>query len=310
MKIGDRIKQRRKELGYSVEEVAEKLGKNRATIYRYENNEIENFPVTVLEPLAKVLKTTPAYLMGWGIIGVGNGIKKERELQGYSLKELSQELGIPESELAAYESGIEPISKNLLKNICEIFGITIAKLVLGDRALNDIPLQLLEHYQELGYDENEMIDAYLEFRGVEREDVLRDKEKTKGVKIPVLGTIAAGIPIEAVEDVEDYEEISSELSSTGEFFALRIKGESMEPKFSEGDVVIVRKQEDIESGEIGVVIVNGSDATVKKVMKEDNGIMLVGTNPQVYSPKFYNSKQIVELPIKIIGKVIELRAKF
>lgn len=65
MSIGQRIKNRRKELNLSVDELAHKLGKNRATIYRYEGNEIENLPITVLEPLSKVLKTTPAYLMGW-----------------------------------------------------------------------------------------------------------------------------------------------------------------------------------------------------------------------------------------------------
>lgn len=65
MSIGQRIKNRRKELNLSVDELANKLGKNRATIYRYEGNEIENLPITVLEPLSKVLKTTPAYLMGW-----------------------------------------------------------------------------------------------------------------------------------------------------------------------------------------------------------------------------------------------------
>lgn len=65
MKIGERIRQRRKEIGLSVDELAEILGKNRATVYRYESNEIEKLPTTVLEPLAKALKTTPAYLMGW-----------------------------------------------------------------------------------------------------------------------------------------------------------------------------------------------------------------------------------------------------
>lgn len=65
MNIGDRIKERRMSLGYTVEELADKLGKNRATIYRYEKNEIENLPTTVLEPLAEVLQTTPAHLMGW-----------------------------------------------------------------------------------------------------------------------------------------------------------------------------------------------------------------------------------------------------
>lgn len=65
MTVGQRIKNRRKELGLSVDEVADKLGKNRATIYRYESNEIEKLPTTVLEPLSKVLKTTPSALMGW-----------------------------------------------------------------------------------------------------------------------------------------------------------------------------------------------------------------------------------------------------
>lgn len=65
MKIGDKIKERRLELGYSVDQIADMIGKNRATIYRYENNEIENLPTTVLEPLAKVLMTTPAHLLGW-----------------------------------------------------------------------------------------------------------------------------------------------------------------------------------------------------------------------------------------------------
>ena len=65
MTIGARIKQRRKELGLTVEELANRLGKNRATVYRYESNDIENLPTTVLEPLAEVLKVHPAYLIGW-----------------------------------------------------------------------------------------------------------------------------------------------------------------------------------------------------------------------------------------------------
>lgn len=65
MLIGERIKQRRKELGLSVDQVADKIGKNRATVYRYESKDIEKLPLEVLEPLAKALGTTPAYLMGW-----------------------------------------------------------------------------------------------------------------------------------------------------------------------------------------------------------------------------------------------------
>lgn len=65
MRIGERIKQRRLELGYTADALAKMLNKNRATIYRYENGDIENMPIDVLEPLAKALNTTPAYLMGW-----------------------------------------------------------------------------------------------------------------------------------------------------------------------------------------------------------------------------------------------------
>lgn len=87
----------------------------------------------------------------------------------------------------------------------------------------------------------------------------------RGVRIPVLGRVVAGIPIEAVEEILDYEEITPELAATGEFFALKIRGHSMEPRMMEGDVVIVRKQEDVESGDVAIVLVNGNEATVKRV---------------------------------------------
>lgn len=132
---------------------------------------------------------------------------------------------------------------------------------------------------------------------------------SRGVKIPVLGRVQAGIPIEAIEDILDYEEIEPELAETGEFFALQIKGDSMEPKFSEGDVVIVRRQPDIESGEIAVVLVNGDCATVKKIIKHANGISLVSSNA-AYMPMFYTMQEIEDLPVEVLGKVIELRAKF
>lgn len=127
--------------------------------------------------------------------------------------------------------------------------------------------------------------------------------------IPVLGKVAAGTPIEAVEDILDYEEIDAHTAASGEYFALQIKGHSMEPKISDGDVVIVRKQEDCESGDVAVVLVNGDDATVKRIKKEPAGIMLIPNNPS-YEPKFYSNAEIENLPVKILGKVIELRAKF
>lgn len=135
------------------------------------------------------------------------------------------------------------------------------------------------------------------------------KEKRKGVAIYVLGRVAAGVPIEAVEDIIDTEEISEDMAASGEFFGLKIHGNSMEPKFSEGDVVIVRQQNDAESGDIVIATVNGDEATCKRLRKYRDGIELVSSNPE-YKPMFFSNQEIVEKPIRILGKVVELRAKF
>ena len=99
------------------------------------------------------------------------------------------------------------------------------------------------------------------------------------------------------------------MSRQGKFFALKIKGDSMEPKFSEGDVVIVQQQSTVENGDIAVVLVNGGDATVKKFYRSDSGIKLISTNP-AYDPFYFTPDEVNTLPVQIIGKVVELRAKF
>ena len=135
-------------------------------------------------------------------------------------------------------------------------------------------------------------------------------DDSKGIKIPVLGDVAAGIPIEAVENIVDYEEIDTAMASTGEFFGLRIRGSSMEPRIREGDVVIVRQQEDADTGDTAVVMVNGDSATVKRIKKEpDGGIWLIPNNP-AYEPQHYSPSEVAECPVRIIGKVVELRGKF
>lgn len=131
----------------------------------------------------------------------------------------------------------------------------------------------------------------------------------RGVRIPVLGCVVAGIPIEAVEEILDYEEITPELAATGEFFALKIRGHSMEPRMMEGDVVIVRRQDDVDSGDVAIVLVNGDEATVKRVKKQPEGITLIATNTSVYEPHFYSNKEIADLPVRILGRVVELRGK-
>lgn len=133
---------------------------------------------------------------------------------------------------------------------------------------------------------------------------------TGGTWVPVLGDVAAGIPIEAVENIVDYEEIDIAMASNGKYYGLRIKGSSMEPRIREGDVVIVRQQEDADTGDTAVVLVNGESATVKRIKKEpDGGLWLLPNNP-AYDPQHYSPAEVAEKPVRIIGKVVELRGKF
>ena len=143
------------------------------------------------------------------------------------------------------------------------------------------------------------------------EEAPKDSSPTgRGVRIPVLGRVVAGIPIEAVEEILDYEEITPELAATGEFFALQVRGSSMEPTLRDGDVVIVKKQPTVDSGDIAIVLVNGNDAAVKEIKESPAGITLIGHNVAVYTPHFYSNHDIESLPIQIIGKVVEMRRKF
>ena len=154
------------------------------------------------------------------------------------------------------------------------------------------------------------VDALTKYFGIRRSDLIEDKSesKIKPATIPVLGSVPAGIPIEAIQDIIDYEEIDAATAAKGEYFALQVKGSSMEPRIREGDIVIVRKQDDVESGEIAIVMVNGDNATIKRLLKYEDGIRLMPTNP-AYEPLYFTNDEILEKPGKVIGKVIENRQK-
>lgn len=163
------------------------------------------------------------------------------------------------------------------------------------------------------YPRIDKIQILADYFDIMKSDLTEDKGfssfSKRGVMVPVLGKVVAGIPIEAIQDIIDYEEIDATLAKTGNFFALQIKGDSMEPRMQEGDVAIVRKQETADTGDIAIVLVNGDEATVKKIKILNNGIMLIPFNSK-YDPWEYTAEQIEKMPVKIIGKVVELRAKF
>ena len=127
-------------------------------------------------------------------------------------------------------------------------------------------------------------------------------------RIKVYGSVPAGVPIEAIEDIVDWEDIPLDWLSGGrEYLGLRVKGKSMEPKYLEGDTIIVLRQDDCESGQDAVVYVNGYDATLKKVIKQQFGIVLQPLNPD-FEPMFYDYGDDSD-PIRILGVVVEIRRK-
>ena len=137
---------------------------------------------------------------------------------------------------------------------------------------------------------------------------LQDR-RTTAVRIPVLGDVAAGIPISAIEDIIDWEEITEQLASTGEFFGLRIQGDSMAPRICDGDVVIVRQQSDAETGDIVIVRVDHERATCKRLRKyADGAVELISLNPS-YEPMFFAKEELDDDYVVIVGVVVELRGK-
>lgn len=133
----------------------------------------------------------------------------------------------------------------------------------------------------------------------------------KSLRIPVLGSVPAGVPLEAIEDIIDWEELPQSMATGGkEYFALEVKGDSMWPDYLPGDVVIVRKQPTCDSGEDCVVYVNGYDATLKQVRLNDadQSLTIVPRN-QSYPPRTFSAEEIASLPVSIAGVVVELRRK-
>lgn len=210
-----------------------------------------------------------------------NRIRELRSAKSLNQEQLADKLGLTKQAISQYERGVRKPSVPVLEALCDFFNVSSDYL--------------------LGKD-----DVTLRFVGKEDIDKL---ESPHGTRIPVLGRVAAGIPIDAIEDILDWEEISPELASTGKFFGLRIKGDSMQPRMIEGDVVIVKCQPDAESGDVVIVQVNGDQAACKRLSKHASGISLISFNP-AYEPMVYTNEQILSLPVTIIGRVVENRQKY
>lgn len=200
-----------------------------------------------------------------------DNLKLLRTNNNLTMSQLASEIGVSRSLISKYEKGEREPGREILMLLSKRFNVTVDFLI-----------------------------------GAEK-DIIR-------TRIPVIGTSAGGIPVEAIQeyiddtDPDTWEEITEQQAASGSFVAVKIKGDSMAPRIMDGDTVIVRLQNDLENGETGIIMVNGNEATCKKIKKRPEGVILIPNNP-AYEPMFYSNDDIKNLPVKIYGKVIEVRGK-
>ncbi len=189
-------------------------------------------------------------------------LKKRREELNLSQEAVAESIGVTKATVSKWEKG-------------DIANMKRDKIALLAKVLKVSPLSILG---------------------------LEDVSDSDRVMIPILGTIMCGEPILAEENIEGYREEIAAFFPSGELFFLKTKGDSMEPTVPEKSYVLLRKQEDVEDGEIAAVIVNGdNEATLKRVKRQNGIVMLIADNKD-YSPILITP----ENPARIIGKAVKV----
>lgn len=223
---------------------------------------------------------------------LANRLKFLREEKGYTQEELSKKLGLTRQSISNYEKNKRTPDFETLEVIADFFNVDL------DYLYGRTNIQNKEKWLNRCDNLINISDLQCDIFKIE-----------KGIIIPVLGEVAAGQPIFIEENYSSTEEISENLASTGTFFGLKIHGDSMSPRISDSDIVIVRKQDYADSGDIVIVLINGDSATCKKLMKHDNGITLISFNSS-YEPMYFSNQDIIDKPVSILGKVVENRQKY
>ena len=223
---------------------------------------------------------------------LGDLIKQYRTINKLSLRDFASRCGLSHTYISALEKNIDPRTGKPIAPTLD----TVKYVAKGMNTSIEEILKVLDKQQEFVVNQDLPSNH-------------KDNKRNDSAIVFVYGTIPAGIPMECIEDIIDTEEISTDMLKGGkQFFGLRVHGDSMYPEYLEGDTLILEKAEDCESGDDCVVMVNGNDGTFKRVFKNENGIILQPLNP-IYSPMIYTNEQIENLPIKVMGIVVEIRRK-
>lgn len=217
---------------------------------------------------------------------LGEYLKQIRKSRDLSLRQVDYKSDVSFSHLSMIENGTRKPSPLTLKELAKIYN-----------------LDYIDLYEKAGY---------IDLAEAERFDNSTNKKKSNSSNSAVVfvyGSIPAGVPMECIEDIIDTEEIPADMLRGGkQYFGLKVKGNSMEPDYLDGDTLILEKADDCESGDDCVVMVNGNNGTFKRVIKNENGIILQPLNSEYY-PLVFSNEQIESLPVRVIGIVEEIRRK-
>lgn len=222
-----------------------------------------------------------------------NRLKKGLEYNNMKPVELANRTGINKSLISNYLSGAFKAKQDKVNMIAETLGVSEGWLMGYDVSM----------------DRNWLEDENSDVSEINIDNARYIETTVKTIKIPVLGKVPAGVPIEAIEDIIGYEEIPALMVKNGDnYFALKIDGDSMYPDYKTGDIIVIRQQNDCNSGDDCVVMVNGNDATFKRVIKQEKGIILKPLNNN-YEPYLFDANDIQDKPVRIIGVAVEVRRK-
>ena len=212
---------------------------------------------------------------------MGAYLKKLRENKGLTTREVYELSKVSNSYLSLVENGHRRASAVVLKKLAPVYGVDY------------LDLYVKAGYADLAeYEKNEMLKK---IGAIPISDI-------DVINIPLLGTVKAGYDYLAQENIIDYISFKVDGTDKENYYALNVVGDSMTPLFDDGDTVIVHKQDDFENGDNCVVLINGEEATIKKVYKDNTGIELKAVNPY-YPPRVFSKEDIKDLPVKIIGVV-------
>ena len=205
-------------------------------------------------------------------------LKKAMQIRNIKAIELSEKAQLPKSAISQYLSGLYEAKQKSIFKLAKVLDVSEGWL-MG----LDVPMD-----REI------------------KTDILGNPV----VSLPLIGTVKAGYNYLAQENWVGTVDVETSLVGDGkDYFALKVKGDSMAPVFVEGDIVIIKKQNDCENNEYAVVITNGDEGTLKKIKKTDNGIILQPLNP-AYGPVMYTKEEMETIPIIIVGVVKQLKREF